>query len=125
MRKHRPIYSILDSQLLFDSLMGANYFSDFDLSSGYCNLEIEEEDKEKTAFATRSGLFEFNQLPFGLCGVPATFQRLTNLILRKTNFEKCVAYLDYIIIYCRNIKEHNERLITVFIKIRETWVKQM
>ena len=78
---------------------------------------------KKTAFATRRGQFEFNRLPFGLCWAPATFQRLINLILREENFEKCVAYLKDILIYGRNIKEHNERLISVLKKIREAGVK--
>ena len=119
----RPIYPIPDSQQLFDSLAGAKYFSALDLSSGYYNLEINENDKQKTAFGTRRGQYEFNRLPFGLCGAPATFQRLMHLILREENFEKCVIYLDDILIYGRTINEHNERLRLVLNKIRQSGVK--
>ena len=35
-----------------------------------------EEDKEKTAFRTHRGLFEFNTMPFGLVNAPSIFQRL-------------------------------------------------
>ena len=62
---------------LLDALHGARWFSTLDLKSGYWQVLIQEQDKEKMAFRTSSGkLFEFNQVPFGLCNTPATFSRL-------------------------------------------------
>ena len=63
-----------------DTLAGAKWFSTLDMLSGYWQVELEEGDKEKTAFCTQEGLFEFNVLPFGLCNGPATFQRLMDLV---------------------------------------------
>ena len=57
-------------------------------------MEIEEDDKEKTAFSTEKGHFEFNVMPFGLTNAPATFQRLMECILAGLTGEQCLIYID-------------------------------
>jgi len=59
---------------------------------------IIEKDKEKTAFITQEGLFEFNGMLFGLCNAPATFQSLINLPLSGMLWNECLVYLDDIVI---------------------------
>ena len=75
-----------------ESLAGSTLFTTLDLASGYWQVEIEEDDKEKTAFSTEKGLFEFNVMPFGLTNAPATFQRLMECILAGLKGEQCLIY---------------------------------
>ena len=82
------------------SLHGAKFFSTLDLRSGDWQVPIREQDKEKTAFRTCSGqLYEFNQLPFGLCNAPATFSRLMDRALAGLAWNICLYYLDDIIVF--------------------------
>nr|XP_034319115.1 uncharacterized protein LOC117687074 [Crassostrea gigas] len=78
-----PLPRIDDS---LDRLEGASWFCTLDLHSGYWQVEMNEADKPKTAFVTRSGLFQFTVMPFGLCNSPATFERLMEVVLAGLNF---------------------------------------
>ena len=51
---------------MLDILVGSQLFSTLDLISGYWQVEVKPEDREKTAFTTSEGLHEFNVLPSGL-----------------------------------------------------------
>ena len=100
---------------LLDALHAAKWFSTLDLKSGYWQVPITEQDKAKTAFRTSSGqLFEFNQVPFGLCNTPATFSRLMDRVLAGLHWETCLFYLDDIIVFSSTWEEHLARLREVF-----------
>ena len=58
---------------------------------------MDENDKQKTAFATHRGLFQFKVMPFGLCNSPATFERLMELVLSGVLFERCLVYIDVLV----------------------------
>ncbi|CAK1589142.1 unnamed protein product [Parnassius mnemosyne] len=68
-------------QELMDMLTGVKWFSTLDLKSGYWQVEIDPKGKEKTAFSTGKGLWQFKVMLFGLCNAPATFERLMELVL--------------------------------------------
>ena len=109
---------------LLDSLHGARWFSTLDLKSGYWQVPIQESDKEKTAFRTSSGqLYEFNQVPFGLCNAPATFSRLMDRVLSGLHWETCLFYLDDIIVLSSTWEEHIARLRQVFERLRHANLK--
>ena len=98
-----PLLCIDDTS---DTLAGAKWFSTLDMLSGYWQVELEEKDKEKTAFCTQEGLFEFNMLPFGFCNGLATFQRLMDLVLTSLQWSSCLVYLDNILVMGRWFEEH-------------------
>ncbi|KAL5494037.1 hypothetical protein EMCRGX_G015306 [Ephydatia muelleri] len=82
-----------------------------------------EDDKEKTAFSTEKGHFEFNVMPFGLTNAPATFQRLMECILAGLTGEQCLIYIDDIIVFSASFPEHLERLTNVFLKLQDAGLK--
>ncbi|HBK83635.1 MAG TPA: hypothetical protein DDZ41_08570, partial [Flavobacterium sp.] len=104
---------------ILDQLGKASYFSTLDLANGYHQIPIIENDREKTAFSTNEGHYEFNRMPFGLKGAPATFQRMMNNVLAGVNGIKCFVYLDDIVIYGYDLKDHNSRLINVLQLLRK------
>ena len=73
-----------------DNLRNSKWFSTLDLTSGYWQVEVNPEDRCKTAFCTSEGLFEFQVMPFGLCNAPATFQRLMDLVLSGLQWVSCL-----------------------------------
>ncbi len=95
------------------------YLSTLDMASGYWQVEIAEEDRPKTAFITKYGLFEHKRMGFGLCNAPATFQRVVQLVLSGLTWKQALAYLDDIIIVGRNFNEHLENLRAVLLRFRE------
>ncbi|GFW48024.1 hypothetical protein TNCV_2402111 [Trichonephila clavipes] len=81
-----------------DTLSGHKWFSTLDLKSGYWQVEIHPKDREKTAFTSGQGLWQFKVMPFGLCNATATFERLMETVLKGLTFEACLIYLDDVII---------------------------
>lgn len=115
-----PIPRIDDS---LDTLGGSVWFSTLDLASGYWQVEMEEADKEKTAFVTHGGLYQFKVLPFGLCNAPSTFERLMEKVLSGLQWQTCLVYLDDIIIFGRSFEEHMARLGEVFQRLKGAGLK--
>nr|KAG5696066.1 hypothetical protein BaRGS_017178 [Batillaria attramentaria] len=123
-RTIKDAYALPRMEEILDCLSGSHYFSVLDMKSGYYQVEIEEEHKERTAFTVGPlGFYEYNRLPFGLTNSPATYQRLMEDILGDFHMKICLIYLDDIIIFARTYEEHKERLQKVFQRLREAGLK--
>ena len=120
---HQDTYPFPRIDETLDSLSGSTYFTTLDLAAGYWQVGIEECDKEKTAFSTRRGHYEFNVMPFGLTNAPATFQRLMECVLAGLTGEQCLIYLDDIIVFSSTFEEHLQRPANVFIALRKAGLK--
>ncbi|XP_053873204.1 uncharacterized protein LOC128831095, partial [Malaclemys terrapin pileata] len=103
---------------LLARLGGARYITTLDLSKGYWQIPLEPASREKTAFATPTGLYQFTRMPFGLHGAPATFQRLMDRLLQPHQ-EYAAAYLDDVVIYSPQWETHLERVAAVLRSLRE------
>ena len=91
---------------LLDAVSGSKYFTSLDLTSGYHQILISEEDRAKTAFRTPFGHFQFKVLIEGLTNAPATFQTVMNSIFAPYLRRFVVVYLDDILIFSKSEEEH-------------------
>ena len=95
-----------------------------DLSSGYWQVGLTEEAKDKTSFyGIGGGLWRFNVMPFGLCNAPATFERLMEKVLGQLQWQICLCYIDDILVFSESVDSHLSRLEAVFKKLREARLK--
>ena len=101
-----------------DSLGGNNWFCTLDLQSGYWQIGMHPDDREKTAFTTHRGLFEFNVMPFGLCNAPATFENMMETMLRGLLWKNCLVYLDDIIVFGNTREQCLSNLTQVMDRLR-------
>ena len=100
------------------------WFSTLDLASGYWQIKLPERSKKKSAFVTpHRGLYHFNVIAFGLTNAPATFQRLIEKVLFGWTPQKCLCYLDDIIILEKTFDQVPENLQLVFQRLREVHLK--
>ncbi|GBC54530.2 retroviral-like aspartic protease 1 [Rhizophagus irregularis DAOM 181602=DAOM 197198] len=104
---------------LLEKFRVAKWFTTIDLASGYWQIEMKEEDKEKTAFICSQGLYEFNVMPFGLKNAPAIFQRTMNKIFKEYLDKFMNVYIDDIIIYSKNWNEHLQHIKIVLEELRK------
>ena len=106
---------------LFDRLRNCKIFSKLDLTSGYHQLRVKEEDQYKTAFTTtRHGNFHWLTMPFGLVGAPWSFQRLLQDVLRQELAQGiCAVYLDDVIIASKDVETHLRDLRAVLDRLEQ------
>ena len=103
---------------ILDHLGRAKYFTTLDLTSGFHQIELEEESKKYTAFSSTSGHYEFNRLPFGLNISPNSFQRMMIIALSGLPPECAFLYIDDIIVVGCSVDHHISNLKNVFEKLR-------
>ena len=102
---------------LLDGIQGSKVFSKMDLQQGFLQIRVFPEHVDGTAFQTKFESYQFKVIPFGLCNVPATFQRIMDMI-----FDRCRSfvsiYLDDLFIYSKTTQEHLPHLRQVFSILR-------
>jgi hypothetical protein len=97
-------------------LDGKRFFTKIDLSKGYWQIPMDEESKEKTAFITPDGCYQFRRMPFGLVNSAATFNRMMRKMLTKC--ADISHYVDDILAHTVTWKDHVTKLRELFNKIR-------
>ena len=112
---------------LLDQLGKSKYFSTLDLAAGFWQIRMSNSSKEKTAFITQNGLFEFQVMPFGLTNAPAVFQRLMQRVISDLNPPEgpdfVGVYIDDLLTSSRTFEEHLDHLSRVMSRLRRANLK--
>ncbi|GJR64781.1 putative reverse transcriptase domain-containing protein [Tanacetum coccineum] len=122
MKNRYPLPRIDD---LFDQLQGSSVYSKIDLRSDYHQLRVREQDIPKTTFRTRYGHYEFQVMPFGLKNATVVFMDLMNRVSKPYLDKFVIVFIDDILIYSKNKKEHEEHIkaILELLKKEELYAK--
>ena len=102
-------YPIHNKKDLIQRIYNATIYSKFDMKSGFWQIQIQPEDRYKTAFTVLFGHYEWNVMPFGLKNAPSEFQNMMNDIFNDyTKFS--IVYIDDVLIFLNSIEEHFQHL---------------
>lgn len=104
---------------LLHSAKSTKYMSTIDLQSGFWQVPVATEDKDKTCFVTPFGTFRFNRMPFGLKNAPMTFARLMDRFRAGLGDRAVFAYLDDILVLSDTFEQHIEDISAVFERLRQ------
>jgi hypothetical protein len=88
------------------------------MASGYHQIEVEPQSREKTAFSCYKGHFQFVKMPFGLNYAPTTYQRCIDVILMGLKGIDCLVCLDDIC-FSSTMEEHAQKLEAIFKRLEQ------
>lgn len=119
----KDCYPLPNISQCLDALAGSVYFNCMDINAGYWQIGVAKEDREKTAFATSMGLYQFVKMPFGLVAAPSEFCRLMGDVFRDLQWVECLLYMDDIIVPAKTVEESLLRLEHVFQRLKSANLK--
>ncbi|KAK3086720.1 hypothetical protein FSP39_022469 [Pinctada imbricata] len=123
-RTKKDSYALPRVEDILAALGGNRYFTILDMKSGYHQIELHPDHKERSAFTVGPlGFFEYHRLPFGLVNAPATYQRLMERVFDGLHLHICYIFLDDVLIFSKTFEEHLERLEQVLERLRSVNLK--
>ena len=121
-KKLADLYPLPRMDDCLDSLGDAAVLTTLECNSGYWQIPVAPEDRDKTTFTTHMGTFRHLRMPFRLHGAPATFQRARNIILSRVRWQICLVYLNDVIVFLRTHAEHVNHLDAVLRLLRSAGI---
>ncbi|GBP12168.1 Retrovirus-related Pol polyprotein from transposon gypsy [Eumeta japonica] len=115
-------YIIPNVNMTIQNLGKAKYFT-LDLESGFHQVKIRKEDREKSAFCVNGEKYEFIRMPFALKNAPSIFQRFVDDILREYIGKFAYVYIDDVLIYSSSPEEHMEHIEIIFDALNKATLK--
>ncbi|GAU49605.1 hypothetical protein TSUD_407700 [Trifolium subterraneum] len=105
--------------VLVDNTAKSKVFSFMDGFSGYNQIKMAVEDREKTAFITPWGTFCYKVMPFGITNAGATYQRGMTTLFHDMMHKEIEVYVDDMIVKSGTEEEHVEYLLKMFQRLRK------
>jgi hypothetical protein len=118
LREHFPLKTIDE---VITKITDANVFTKLDATSGFGQLKLDDQSKKLCTFNTPWGRYSFTRMPFGIKSASKVYQRAISDMVR--DIEGCEAIIDDILIWERNLKEHDERLKRVLDSVQKNNLK--
>ena len=115
-REHYPMKTIEE---VVAEMPEAKLFSVLDATSGYWQMKLES--SKLCTFNTPFGRYRFTRLPFGIKSAPEVFQKKTSQVLE--DIDGAEAIVDDILVWGRDIQEHDARLKKVLDRVKEVNLK--
>ena len=100
-------------------LSGKKYYTALDLVMAYHQVPLDPRDTHITAFTTSNGLYHYERLPYGLVVSGSLLQESIERVLIGLNRKVCLVYVDDIIIYGKDVAEHDQNLKLVLNRLQE------
>ncbi len=110
-------YPMPKTEEMVEELATATFITTLDLAKGYWQVPVAEASRDKTAFVTPFGKYQFRRMPFGLTGAPATFQRMMDGLLGDVHHT--MVYIDDIAVHSTSWSEHLQQLDTTLTRIQD------
>ena len=104
----RERFQLPTKEDIFGGITGATLFSKLDASQAFWQVSLDKDSTHLTTFNTPYGRYQYTQLPYGLCSAPEVFHRTMEQMFE--NIEGVRVYMDDILVWGANHKEHKERL---------------
>lgn len=114
----RRCYPMPNIEDFISQVQGYNYFCSLDLSQGFYQIEVPPEEREKLAFVTQSGKWQYAMLPMGLTDSPAIFQQLMDTVFGDLRGRIVLVYMDDILVMGKTVQQLAYNLDIVFDRLR-------
>ena len=115
-----PLPNINDT---LNDLSGSTLFTTVDLQSGFWQVQMAPEDRDKTGFTCEEGHFRYKKMPFGLKNAPSTFSRMMKIVLHDLLGPICLAFIDDVIIHSKTFDQHLIDVVKVLKRLDESGLK--
>ena len=119
----RDGYPLPRIDMCLDMLRGAKVFSVFDLYGGFHQFSVNPQDREKLAFTTPWGQYQFKRAPMGIANMPSLFSRAMNTIFADMLFVHLLVYIDDLMCYSANSEDHLVHLEALFERLSDAGLK--